>query len=269
VFGVTIAAADAAKKQRAWLSAWGYYVATLMPVLGIVQVGNQAMADRYAYLPSIGPLFASAFVMVWIVGKVNAFYRSFKIKFIYTALAFCLFSSLSYITIKQTDIWKNGFVLWNHTILKGFESATAYNNRGLSLEGMGERNKARTDFERAIALDPRNYFSYNNMGVMYGKEGQYQRSTEYFLKAISINPKHADSYCNLGLSYFYMNQYENAVENYNKAIRLNQDFDMAYLNRGNLYVVMGNNELAVADYRKSCRLGNENACAILNMMVEQ
>jgi len=80
----------------------------------------------------------------------------------------------------------------------GFESSTAYNNRGLSLDDRGQPEAARADFEKAIALDPRNYFAYNNQGVLYGKDGQYERSIDYFQRAIAINARHADSYCNLG-----------------------------------------------------------------------
>jgi tetratricopeptide (TPR) repeat protein len=263
---ITAAAVAAAKRQRLWLSAWGYYVVTLIPVLGIVQVGNQAMADRYTYLPSLGPFLAMGFVIAWIAERVNIFHRSGKIlPLIFPVPAICLIFSLSYTTVKQIGIWENSFVLWNHVIEKGFESATAYNNRGLSLDEMGQRDKARADFERAITLDPRNYFAYNNMGVTYGKDGQFQRSIEYFLKAIAINPNHADSYCNLGLTYFFMKQYDDALGNYNQAIHLKRDFDMAYLDRGNLYFTIGNKGLAMADYQKACGLGNSKACEILNL----
>ncbi len=267
MISITAVAVAAAKRQRLWLSAWGYYVVTLIPVLGIVQVGNQAMADRYTYLPSLGPFLATGLVVAWIAERVNVFHRSGKIlPLIFPVLAICLIFSLTYATVKQIGIWENGLVLWDHVIEKGFESATAYNNRGLSLDEIGQLDKARADFERAITLDPWNFFAYNNMGVTYGKDGQYQKSIEYFLKAISINPNHADSYCNLGLSYFFMKQYDKALGNYSQAIRMKQDFDMAYLNRGNLYFTIGDKGLAMADYQKACDLGNSKACEILNLV---
>jgi tetratricopeptide (TPR) repeat protein len=253
------------KTRKAWPAVWAYYVATLIPVLGIVQVGNQTMADRYTYLPSIGPFLAAGLGMSWIKEKMNMSRKSGKIfSLIYPGLL-CLFIALSYATILQTGVWKNGFSLWNHAIEKGFGSATAYINRGLSWDEMGRRDRAIADFERAIALDPRNDFAYNNMGFIYGRDGQYERSLEYFQKAIALNPQRADSYCNLGLSYFFMKQYDNALENYNQAIRLKPDFDMAYLNRGNLFLTTGNRERALADYRKACGLGNRRACEVLRL----
>jgi hypothetical protein len=259
--GITAACLVLVKKQKVWLSAWGYYVVTLIPVLGIVQVGNQSMADRYAYLPSLGPFLVAGLCVAWIVVKVNKFPKwSVLVKFVCTAGALTVLFSMSYMTVQQIGIWKNGFVLWNHVIARGFESATAYNNRGLSLEDMGQRDRAISDYEMAIALDPRYYLAYNNRGVLYGEDGLYHISIEYFLKSIAINPRHAASYCNLGLSYFYMNQYDRALQNYNKAIELKQDFDMAYLNRGNVFFISGNKDLALKDYRKACNLGNGNAC---------
>lgn len=259
--GITAACVVLVKKQKVWLSAWGYYVVTLIPVLGIVQVGNQSMADRYAYLPSLGPFLVAGLFVAWIVVKVNKFPKwSVLVKFVCIAGALTVLFSMSCMTVQQIGIWKNGFVLWNHAIARGFESATAYNNRGLSLEDMGQRDRAIADYEMAIALDPRYYLAYNNRGVLYGEDGLYYISIEYFLKSIALNPRHAESYCNLGLSYFYMNQYDRALQNYNKAIELKQDFDTAYLNRGNVFFISGNKELALKDYWKACNLGNGNAC---------
>lgn len=259
--GITAACVALVKKQKFWLSAWGYYVVTLIPVLGIVQVGKQSMADRYTYLPSLGPFLMAGLCVAWIVRKAkNVPKWSILVKSACTAGVLIVLFSMSYITFQQIGIWKNGFVLWNHVIAKGFESSTAYNNRGISLDDMGQRDRAIADYEMAITLDPRNYFAYNNRGVLYGRDGLYHISIEYFLKAIALNPRHADSYCNLGLSYFYMNQYNNALENYNKAIELKQDFDMAYLNRGEVFFITGNKELAIKDYWKACNLGNRNAC---------
>ncbi len=267
MIGISAAAVTAAKKQRLWLSAWGYYVVTLIPVLGFVQVGNQAMADRYTYLPSLGPFLVIGLVIVWIQEKANKLHRNGMIlKFTYWVMVICLLFTLLFITFRQMGVWQNSYVLWNHTIARGFESATAYNNRGLSLDEMGQRDRASEDFNRAIVLDPGNYFAYNNQGVVYGKNVQYEKSIEYFSKAIAINPNHADSYCNLGLSYFNIKQYDLAMTNYSQAIRLKQDFAMAYLDRGNLYVTIGNKALAMADYQRACLLGNVRGCEVLKLV---
>jgi tetratricopeptide (TPR) repeat protein len=267
MMGITVVCLVLVKQQQCWLSAWGYYVIMLVPVLGLVQVGPQSMADRFAYLPSLAPFLVAGLGVAWIVVQVNNIPKwSVLVKFVCTAGALMVLVSMSYITLQQIGIWKNGFVLWNHVIAKGFESAIAHNNRGMSLAEMGQRDRAIADYKMAIALDPRSYFAYNNRGVLYGKDGLYHIAIEYFLKSIAINPRYADAYCNLGLSYFYMNQYDHALENYNKAIELKQDFDTAYLNRGKVFSIAGNKELALKDYWKACHLGNSKACDALHQL---
>src|SRR5208337_114159 len=71
VIGITAVCIILAKKQKLWLTVWGIYVVTLLPVLGIVQVGNQSMADRYMYLPSLGPFLIMGLIAAWIWAKVN------------------------------------------------------------------------------------------------------------------------------------------------------------------------------------------------------
>jgi tetratricopeptide (TPR) repeat protein len=267
--GITLTSLALAKKQKIWAAAWTYYVLTLAPVLGIVQIGSQAMADRYTYLPSLGPFLIGGLCSAWMVGRIKRYAkRSALILSVAAFVVISVFLVLSGSTIQQIGIWKNGFTLWDRTITEGFAGATAYNNRGLSLEEAGEWSRASEDFEHAILLDPANYFAYNNRGVIYGKEGQFQRSVEYFLKAIAINPRHADAYCNLGLSYFNLHQFKSALDSYDKAIALKPDFDAAYLDRGNLHVMAGERQLAVADYQEACGLGNRNACEALRLATE-
>ena len=266
VLGITAGCVALAGKQKLWLSAWGYYMGMLIPVLGIVQVGNQAMADRYTYLPSLGPFLVAGLGVAWCAEKMDAVPRwGILAKCAGSAAALVVVFFLCYSTVQQIGIWKNSFVLWDHVIMSGYESSTAYNNRGLSLDDRGQREAARADLEKAIALDPRDYFAYNNQGVLYGKDAQYERSIEYFQRAIAINPRHPDSYCNLGLSYFNLDRFEDALESYSRAIELKRDFDEAYLNRGNLYLIAGMRERAIKDYRTACDLGNGKACEILDL----
>jgi hypothetical protein len=270
VLAVTAACVVLAKKQKVWLSVWGYYIVTLIPVLGIVQVGNQAMADRYTYLPSIGPFLIAGLCVAGIAPKTNIFSKRAALgmiaPFAGVLMVLCL---LAIGTFQQIGVWKSGLILWDHVIIRGFESATAYNNRGLSLDEIGQRKKAIADFEKAIALDPGNDFAYNNLGVIYGKDGQYQRSIEYFLRAIAINPRNADVYCNLGLSYFNLSQYDMALKNYSMAIELKRDFDAAYLNRGSLFFIIGDKTHALADYRMACSLGNGKACEVFSSLSQE
>jgi protein O-mannosyl-transferase len=227
VAGITAGCIMSIRKNRMWLSAWGYYGATLLPVVGIVQVGMQSMADRYTYLPSLGPFLIAGLSAAWVAEMVKKIQRFTPlVKIACAGGALVLFFLMTSVTIKQIGIWKNGFILWNYTISKGFESAAAYNNRGLSFVEMGQQEKAIEDFDRAIALDSRFPFAYNNRGVALYKMGQL----------------------------------DGAMKDLNTAISLNQNNASAFRHRGFVYLKIGQTEAAVADLKKACVLGDGFAC---------
>jgi tetratricopeptide (TPR) repeat protein len=263
VTGITATCIATARKQRLWLSVWGYYVMTLLPVLGIVQVGLQSMADRYAYLPSLGPFLLMGLTAAWVWVLVQRLGKWSSIaKVLTAALSAFVIISLSYLTFKQIGIWRNSIVFWSYVIEKEPERVLlAYLNRGMAFEKRGQMDKAIEDYDKAIALDPLYYEAYNNRGVLYGQAGSFDKAIEYFDKSIGINPGDEDAYVDRGIAYALSGRYDRALDDFNKAILLNQDSAEAYFNRGNLYRRMGNKERSAADFRNACDLGKEEACA--------
>jgi hypothetical protein len=266
IAGITAACLVMAKKQKLWMTAWGYYVVTLIPVLGIVQVGGQSMADRYTYLPSLGPFFIIGLTAAWVWGTVTTSKRpGLHIKVACSAAAIFLFVSLSHLTMKQIGIWKNSFTLWNYVIEKEPNRVpSAYAYRGAAFEKAGQFDKALEDYERAIDLNPSDYKVYSNMGTLYGKLSLFARSIELFNKAIVLAPDYADAYFNRGITYALLDQVGRALEDFNTAIAINPSDATAYLERGNLLLRMGNRDLAIADFQRACDLGYEKGCTALH-----
>jgi hypothetical protein len=231
VLGITMTCIVIAKRQRVWLAAWGYYVATLIPVIGIVQIGNTSMADRYSYLPSVGPFLIAGVLAALMPKAMDALkQRRPAVLSVYGALAILVFGCLSYLTLHQIGVWKNSIDLWGYVIEKEPDAVPlAYYNRGLVYGKNGQFGRAIEDFNKAIALDPSDYRAYNNLGVMYGQLGQFDR----------------------------------AIECFSMTLYLNQNYDAAYVSRGRFYDKTGNRERAVADYQKACDLGNTNGCRAL------
>lgn len=296
---ITAACAGLAKKQKVWLSAWSYYVVTLLPVIGIVQVGGQAMADRYTYIPSLGPFLVIGVSLAWMSGKVNLVMKwDLRAKILSVVAALFFFVPVTYLTIEQLRIWKNGITLWSHVIekqpsgiahaymnrgltfvgkgqldeaIKDFDKAVAlnpsfyeaYSNRGGAFEKMGRLDRAVEDFNRAIALNPRYANAYFNRGVAYGKAGSYDDSIASFNKSLEIDPGKVDAYVSRGVSYALMGQQEKALTDFNMAIELNQNYAQAYFNRGNLYVTTGRKNLAIPDFQRACDLGDQRGCGAL------
>lgn len=190
VIGITILCIGVARKQKLWLSIWSYFVITLFPVIGIVQVGGQAMADRYSYLPSIGPFLGMGVVLAWISGNSSSSKKwGLPIKVFSVILALFVTVSLSYLTVRQIAIWKNSLDLWTRVIEKEPERApVAYNNRGVYLSDTGQFDKAIADFNKAIELSPGESTAYYCRGLAFYKTGKFDQAIADFEKTIALDP---------------------------------------------------------------------------------
>jgi len=295
VLVVTVACIMAAKKQKVWLATWGYYVVTLVPVLGIIQVGAQAMADRYTYIPSLGPFLVIGLVAAWGADKsVILQGRIPMVKVVSIVAAVLLTATLSFLTIRQISVWHNSFALWNYVIKEAPDVSFAYDQRGKAFNEAARKDMAIEDFSRAISISPRNFEAYSNRGVAYSEVGQFEKALadfdraiafkpdfyeafagrgvlfgrtglfpeaiESFNEAIKIKPDRAEAYSDRGLAYSLSSQPERALADFTKAIELNNKLVRVYLNRGDVLLSAGNKEKALADFRTACALGAVEGC---------
>lgn len=279
VFGITIVCALIVKKQRVFLAVWGYYVITLLPVLGIIQVGEQAMADRYTYLPSLGPFFVLGLTTAVVAAKVSTIKRwGLTAKTICAAMAIAALASLSYLTVTQIGVWKESFKLWNYIIEKQPAAKRAYynrgltfNNRGLVFYNMGQFDRALAEYDRALAdygrateLNPPYVEVYNNRGLVFDKMGLPDRAIAEYDKSTALDPSYYRAYYNRGMVFKKMGLLEKALEEYNRAIVLNPEYSDAYNNRGALFYIMNQFDRAIADYDRAITLNPSNYEAYYN-----
>ena len=259
VIAITIACFMAAKRRKVWLMAWGYYLVTLLPVLGIVQVGNQAMADRYSYLPSLGPFVLIGLFTAEVSRNVRTLFvgrRTITLFGRITALIAVI--ALIHLTVQQISIWRNSIVFWNYIIEdKSKTTPFAYNNRGTSYEKLGQTDKALEDYDRAIALDPSFDKAYNNRAVIFDKKGDTDKALVDYNKAIELNPSFDKAYRvfnNRALLFEKRGLPDKALADYGRAIALKPSFDEAYYNRAVLFEKLGQPDKALADYDKAIAL---------------
>lgn len=301
VAGITAICIAFVKKRGLFLAGWGCYVITLVPVLGIVQVGEQAMADRYTYLPSLGPFLIAGLGAAWVLTRTHTAQRGAILNRVAAAAAVFAFISLIWLTVDQIVIWKNSITLLTAVIDKEPELPFAYNNRGNAYRSKGQLEKAMQDFDRAVSLDPSYYraynnrgavysemgrldkamedidrslalnprsdISYNNKGMVYGKTGSFDKAIEQFNKAIEMNPDYPGAYSNRGLAYSLIGEHDRALRDLNRALELDARYAAAYGNRGDLYLKTGKRELALSDLQKACGLGDRGACRALKKLV--
>jgi protein O-mannosyl-transferase len=255
---VMLLAIRAAKRVPYLAVGWLWYVGTLVPVIGIVQVGRHAMADRYTYIPLIG-LFI---IVAWGVPELSKNWR-FRKKALIALPALCILC-LFLLTWRQVGYWRNSITLFDHVLKVTDRNAVAYNNRGTAYGSLGNYRQAIEDYNKATELNPKYELAYNNRGYAYGMIGNHRQAIEDYDKAIVLNPEYAEAYYNRAITYGKLGNHRQAIEDYNKAIELNPKYALAYYNRGIEYVKFGNHRQAIEDYNKAIALDPKSARAYNN-----
>ncbi len=253
--GITTACVILLKKQKVWSAVWGYYLVTLLPVLGILQVGSQAVADRYTYLPSIGPflLIGLGAAMItdrrYLSGRFNSASRLTCL-----FIAVLLFGVLSYATVMQIRVWKNPETLWNRVISIYPDVSLAYNNRGVYYRNTGQYDKAVSDFTKGLSITPGKLLLYTNRARTYSKLGRFEDALNDTEEAIRLDPEGWKAYEVRARIFTRLARYEEARRDYSEVIRLTPRMSEAYNNRANIYLRLGSLEKAVNDYEQAIRL---------------
>jgi tetratricopeptide (TPR) repeat protein len=267
LLGITVFCIRRAKKQRFWISSWLYYIITLIPVIGIVQVGGQAMADRYTYLSSIGPSLIIALGVAWIINSVaGEKAKSVTLVLVTSVAAMGISGSLAYMTIQQTGVWKNSISLWSSVIEKEPRGASLpYNNRGQAFDKLKQYDKAINDYDMAIAADPTSEEAVNNRGVTYRKMGKIDRAIADFNAALGLNPSFYQAYNNRAFAFGLIGEFDKAMDDYDHALALNPSYFQAYNNRGLLYDRMGLADKAIEDFSRTIALNPSSELAYFNL----
>lgn len=235
---------------------WLWYVGTLVPVIGIVQVGSQAMADRYTYVPLIG-LFV---VAAWGIPELlkNFPRRRGALAALSALCLLCLFIQ----TWRQVSYWRNNFTLYDHALAITERNGVIYTNRGVAYWMMGNYGAAIADIDKAIEINPRAALAYLNLGVAYTGLRDYARSVDAYSKAIEINPKQAAAYRHRGVTYYTgLADSRRAIADFTKAIEIEPDKPENHTSRGAAYVAVGEYARAVADFTKAVEISPGFAAA--------
>jgi tetratricopeptide (TPR) repeat protein len=252
-----------AKRRRFWFTAWGYYVATLLPVLGIVQVGAQAMADRYQYLPSLGPFLIIGSTAAWTSSKVQERWGSSR-HLILSAAALLAFAALSYLTVRQIGIWRDSITLWSYELEIEPDANIARVNRGIAFMKRGQFDMAIRDYTEAISRKPADLKALFNRAVVFEKLNLLSQAIADYSAAIAIKPSYYEAYNNRGVLYERLGRQDRALDDYNAAISLRPSYFQAYLNRGRVLDRAGQIDKALADFDRAIGLDPGNADAYYN-----
>ncbi|MFH0997705.1 MAG: tetratricopeptide repeat protein [Pseudomonadota bacterium] len=243
-------------RRRPWLAVgWFWYLGTLIPVIGLVQVGFQGYADRYTYIPLIG-----LFIMIaWQVPEMAQSWRHRT--FTLSVCAAGILSVLWVLTSFQIRHWENNITLFEHALKATSENFVVHNNLGVSLAQKGNYNEAIAHCRQAIRIFPGYNDVYNNFGWISLMQENYQEAIFHYQNAIANNPNSAQSYYFLANLYFGLNQIDNAIVNFAKALKIRPDHVDAMTNLAISLALIGKADESLALFKEAKRIDPDFAAA--------
>ena len=236
------------RRQPYLLVGWLWFVGTLAPVIGLVQVGEQAMADRYTYIPSVGVLIMS----VWGAYELT---RRWRHQVILLALASAVALILCFaLTREQLGYWQDSETLFRHALDVTQNNHIAHNNLGDALLEKGQADDAIRQFQEVIRLKPNDADAYNNLGNALGEQGRIDEAISDYHEALRLKPDNASAHYSLGAALEAKGQTDGAISQYQEALRLNPDDVAAHNNLGNAYLNKGQTDEAISQYQEAIRI---------------
>jgi Tfp pilus assembly protein PilF len=230
------------------LIGWLWYIGTLFPVIGLVQIGAQAMADRYSYVPLIGLFIA----IVWSVAGFTKI-RPLGTKLIPLAAALIV-GFLGMLTWVQVGYWRNSIELYQHAIKVTRDNYLAHNNLGNALLIQGKNDEAYRSYAEALRIYPDYADAHYNIGRLLDARGKQDAAIIHYGAAIKVNPRFKKAYYNLGNVLARKGSYAEAFGNYDQALQIDPDYAEAHNNLGVVLVRQGKINEALSHFLKAVQL---------------
>ncbi len=233
-----------------------FFLLNIVLVLQILPVGKALMADRYAYLPSIGFFL----LLVFSIERIMSFQKGYVLTG--GILSFYILA-LGVYNYKHVQVWKDSFSLWNYAI-DHIPSDVAFNNRGVEFNKTGEYKQAIEDFNKALELNPAHKEAYNNLGVALANLGRNKEAIVAYNNALKIQPTYLNALYNRGNAYAKLNEADIALKDYDLVLKLEPKYLSVYNNRGLVLKSLGRLKDALNDFDKAILLDPANADAYSN-----
>ena len=230
---------------------WLWYVGMIIPVIGLVPFGTQAMADRFTYLPQIGLCIALA----WGAAELCRTRPSM--------LAACSLASVAAIVVlmacawQQTTYWRDSETLLKRTLACTSNNYMAHNSLGNALAKNGKLDEAAAQYRKAIELLPNYSSAYYNLGVTEGRRGRLYEAITQYRKALRANPNLATAHNNLADALLTIGRTDEAIEHAGAAIQLVPDNPKYHFTLGNIWLIGERFNGAVEEYQNSLDAGSQ------------
>ena len=221
---VTVLVLLEAKRRRYLPVGWFWYLGTLVPVIGLVQVGAQSMADRYTYLPLVGLFIIAS----W--GVVDATSRWKHRRIVLTIAGSAVLLALSILTWRQVGFWKTSAALFEHALSVTDDNWLAHEVLGVDLVTQGRHLEAERHFSEALKIVPKFPLAHYNLGNALLARGELSKAIDHYNEALHLDSSQANAYLNLGIAFERRDSVERALEYFRRAVSIDPNLAGAHFN---------------------------------------
>jgi tetratricopeptide (TPR) repeat protein len=257
--GVTILALWLARRAPYIAVGWLWYLGTLVPVIGLVQVGVQARADRYTYIPLLGIFIAIA----WGLGELSR--RGRNIRRALAVLAVACLAALFAATRIQAGCWKDNNTLFEHALSVTTDNDLAHYMIGHSQLEQGRTEEAMAHLTETLRINPGFGRAHNQLGIALGQQGRMEEALAHFREALRIEPMSAETMTNLGLALVKLRRFPEALGYFEKSVREDPDSADAQNNLGTALAGAGRPKEAVEHFLQALKIAPDSPQTLNNL----
>jgi tetratricopeptide (TPR) repeat protein len=259
VLGLSVVAWQLRRNRPFFITGWFWFLGMLIPVIGLVQVGNQSLADRYTYLPLIGMLT----VLIWGAAEAAGRWRlPVAAVWIGAGLLLC---ACGLRTMDQLRHWKDGKSLFRHALAWSDNNYVAHDNLSVCLYNEGKVDEAVEHCHQALRIEPNDVIAWINLGHGLSLKNRMREAIESFRRAVEVNPHDASAWSNLGGTLIEVKEYDEAVRCLETAVRLQPEFPQALNDLGGVFLLRKQFPEAVRCFEKALRFQPDYTRARANL----
>jgi tetratricopeptide (TPR) repeat protein len=235
------------KKAAFLFVGWFWYLGTLVPVIGLIQVGRQSMADRYTYFPSIG----IAIILIW--GIIHLWPEE-KMRKIIVIPAAIILAALAFLTWQQCGYWKNSTTIFSHTLQVTKNNYLAHTNLGVALVKDGKTEEGISHYHEALQIKPDDSNAHYNLANALKKQGAIDGAIAHYREAVKWNPDYSKAHNNLGVCLEAQGLRDEAILHYRQALQNDSSNHGIHFNLGIALAKNGEIKEAAEHFRLAVNL---------------
>jgi Flp pilus assembly protein TadD len=248
LFGLTIAVLWQWRRRPFLVVGWVWFLAFLLPTIGFIRVGIQAMADRFAYVSLIGCFVG----LVWGFAELMQHWRvPQKVINIAATIVVLILAAL---TMRQVSFWKNDYTVFEHARLVTENNYLAVNTVGRALLLQGDQDGALKHFEIAQQIRPTFPDVYYSMGILFLMRGDVPAAAQNLARALDLKPNYPEARLNFALALQTLGRFDDSIANYELYLQSNPESVQAHFGLGNALMIRGHSEQAISHLRTAIQL---------------